>query len=94
VGDQGSPLLSLVFHLSHLLLRLLFYPNSQDSVTVFNRLHSHQTIQYITKCSGMLTFAELLPYVKALQRDERQKAEALLLVFKLKLDLSINDEDF
>lgn len=39
----GTDLLILVFHLSHLLLRKLLYPDKEQSWIVFTRLFVYQT---------------------------------------------------
>jgi hypothetical protein len=46
----------LAFHLSHLLLRVILLPNSQDSFLIFRRLHTHQTIQMIMESSIAMDF--------------------------------------
>ena len=39
--EYGSDLLILVFHMSHLLLRLLLFPDSEESYTVFSSLFTY-----------------------------------------------------
>ena len=57
----------LVFHLSHLLLRMLLIHDSEKSYILFSRLHMHQTQQMILKCAHLMPFEHWQCYVQALQ---------------------------
>ena len=85
-------LLVIVFHLSHLLLRQLLYPDNEQSFIVFARLNSYQTEQLFHRCAHLMPFNDWLNFVDALSVSPQQQAICLLTLIKLKLDLAEPDE--
>ena len=63
-------LMVLVFHLSHLMMRLLLFPESSESFKVFSRLHSYQTSMLIERCFHLLEFEQWLCFIKAIEYDQ------------------------
>ena len=69
---QESYMHLIVFNLSHLLLRLLLFPESDENYKVFSRLHTYQTSKLIRQCWGILEFEQWLCYIKAIEYDRNQ----------------------
>jgi len=79
----------LVFHLSHLFLRIMLIPEHKDCYLMFRSLHSHQTIMLLSRSADLLDFDEWLEYVKALAYDqEHGQVLAFVKLVKEKLDLT------
>ena len=77
----------LVFHLCHLMMRLLLFPDSIESFKVFTRLHTYQTSKLIQSCAHLLEFEEWLCFIKAVEYNQHWQAKLLLELIKYKLDL-------
>ena len=69
------------------MMRLLLFPDSQESFKVFSRLHTHQTSTLIERCSHLLEFDQWLCFIRAIEYDRNQQAKVLLELIKYKLDL-------
>jgi hypothetical protein len=91
-NSYGETMMVLVFHLSHLLLRLLILPNNYENFIVFSRLHSHQTSMLILRCSHLMDFEDWFVYIKALSDDRGIKSITLLELISKKLDLGIKGD--
>ena len=78
----------VVYHLCHLLLRLLLLPESNENFKVFARLHTYQTSRLIMHCHEMLEFEQWLNYIKALDYSTDQKIKTLIELIGATLDLS------
>ena len=61
-----STLMILVFHLSHLLLHLLLYPDSERAFHVFGKLFTYQTDKLLEKCAHLMPFDKWLCYIDAI----------------------------
>jgi hypothetical protein len=77
----------VAFHLSHLAMRTILTPDSQQNLATFKRLYSHQTVNLISECSILLSFNEWLPYVQALFFDKEWQAISLIALFRAKLEI-------
>ena len=64
--NYGESLMVLVFHLSHLLLRMLFFGDTERNVQVFSTLFNYQTQKLIQKCAHLMDFEDWLGYIKAM----------------------------
>ena len=94
---QSTPymdsLMVFVFHLSHLLLRMLLYPDAEQCYLVFSRLFTFQTRKLIEKAGHLLDFNEWLCYIDAIEGTRCQKAITLLRLIAQELDFD-NPNDF
>lgn len=61
-----------VFHMSHLLLRLLLFPDSEQSFKVFSKLFTYQTSKLLERCAHLMEFEDWICYVEAISLDPRQ----------------------
>lgn len=86
-------LMIFVFHVSHLLLRQLLYPDNEQSVKVFFRLHTYQTRKLIEKCSHLMDFNKWLSYIDMIDDlCPQERAINLLTLIDAKLDICDPDQ--
>ena len=71
------------------MMRLLLFPDSNESFKVFARLHTHQTSMLIARCGHLLEFKQWLCFIRAIEYDPYQQAKVLLELIKCKLDLRL-----
>lgn len=89
----GDTLMIFVFHLSHLLLRLLLFPDSEQSCKVFDKLFTYQTSKLLEKCAQLMPFDNWLCYIEMIGLSAPEQAICLLDLIDRKLDMS-NREHF
>ena len=61
-----------VFHLSHLMLRLLLFPDGEQSHKVFSKLFTYQTGKLLERCADLMPFEDWLCYVEAIRLSPEQ----------------------
>jgi hypothetical protein len=54
----------IVFHLSHLYLRMNLIADSDEKLKIYGQLLFHQTMNYIKRCHGGLSFEQWQQYLK------------------------------
>ena len=89
----GDTLMIFVFHLSHLLLRLLLFPDSEQSCKVFDKLFTYQTSKLLEKCAQLMPFDSWLCYIEMIGLSAPEQAICLLDLIDRKLDMT-NREHF
>jgi hypothetical protein len=85
--EQNIP---IVFHLSHLYLRINLISESNENFKIYGQLLFHQTMNYIKRCYGGLSFEQWQQYLKPIYESNKQIRSATILteLINLKLDIS------
>ena len=88
----GDSLMVFVFHLSHLLLRKLLYPDKTESIIVFRKLFCYQTSQLLSVAGHLMPFKDWLCYIDAVEQSAEQRAICLLSLIQQELDFKNADD--